>query len=66
MTENKPKTRGLGRGLSALMADVSAQDERVAESGQQRRPDMLVPIEKVFPNPDQPRRSFGSEQLQDL
>lgn len=66
MTDNKPKTRGLGRGLSALMADVSAQDERMTDSAQQRRPDLLVPIEKVFPNPDQPRRSFGSEQLQDL
>lgn len=67
MTDNKPKTRGLGRGLSALMADVSAQqDERTTESAQQRRPDLLVPIEKVFPNPDQPRRSFGTEQLQDL
>lgn len=66
MTDNKPKTRGLGRGLSALMADVSAQDDRTTESTQQRRPDLLVPIEKVFPNPDQPRRSFGSEQLQDL
>jgi ParB family chromosome partitioning protein len=67
MTENKPKTRGLGRGLSALMADVSAQqDERATESAQQRRPDLLVPIEKVFPNPDQPRRSFGNEQMQDL
>jgi len=66
MSENKPKTRGLGRGLSALMADVSAQDERIAESGQPRRPDLLVPIEKVFPNPQQPRRSFGAEQLEDL
>lgn len=66
MSENKPKTRGLGRGLSALMADVSAQDERIAESGQPRRPDLLVPIEKVFPNPQQPRRSFGVEQLEDL
>lgn len=66
MSENKPKTRGLGRGLSALMADVSAQDERITESGQPRRPDLLVPIEKVFPNPQQPRRSFGAEQLEDL
>ena len=66
MSENKPKTRGLGRGLSALMADVSAQDERITESGQPRRPDLLVPIEKVFQNPQQPRRSFGAEQLEDL
>jgi len=46
---NRQKNRGLGRGLSALMADVSsdqtAQSE-VAESGP-RRPDLLVPIEQV-------------------
>ena len=66
MSDNKPKTRGLGRGLSALMADVAAQDERISWAGQPRRPDLLVPIEKVFPNPQQPRRSFGAEQLEDL
>lgn len=66
MNDKKPKTRGLGRGLSALMADVSPQDDRLSEAQQSRRPDFMVPIEKVFPNPDQPRRSFGTEQLEDL
>lgn len=61
-----PRTRGLGRGLSALMADVSEQDDRTTEVPQPRRPDLLVPIENVFPNPQQPRRSFGAEQLEDL
>lgn len=65
MTDKKPKTRGLGRGLSALMADVAVQDDR-GDSAQARRPDFLVPIEKVFPNPQQPRRSFVAEQLEDL
>lgn len=64
MTDNKPKTRGLGRGLSALMADVSTQDDRQVEAS--RRPDFMVPIEKVFANPHQPRRSFGAEQLEEL
>jgi len=66
MTDNKPKTRGLGRGLSALMADVSTQDDRQVEAQSSRRPDFLVPIEKVFANPHQPRRSFGAEQLEEL
>ena len=66
MNEKKPKTRGLGRGLSALMADVAVQEDRGAETGPARRADLLVPIEKVFPNPQQPRRSFSSEQLEDL
>ncbi|MEP0316997.1 MAG: chromosome partitioning protein ParB, partial [Hyphomonas sp.] len=51
----RQKTRGLGRGLSALMADVS-QDQTAAEEA--RRPDMMVPIERIRPNPDQPRRHF--------
>ena len=66
MNDKKPKTRGLGRGLSALMADVSVQEDRGSDAGQARRPDLLVPIEKVFPNPQQPRRSFVAEQLEDL
>ncbi len=66
MSDAKPKTRGLGRGLSALMADVTGQDEKAEAVTQPRRPDQLVPIEKVFPNPQQPRRSFGAEQLEEL
>jgi ParB family transcriptional regulator, chromosome partitioning protein len=66
MSDAKPKTRGLGRGLSALMADVTGQDEKAEAVTQARRPDQLVPIEKVFPNPQQPRRSFGAEQLEEL
>lgn len=65
---DRPKTRGLGRGLSALMADVTPP-AAAAEAGQAasaRRPDMMVPIEKVHPNPDQPRRTFTEEQLQEL
>ena len=61
----KKRTRGLGRGLSALMADVTHEDD-VASVGSSRRPDMLVPIENVVPNPDQPRRTFTSSQLEEL
>jgi ParB family chromosome partitioning protein len=58
----KTVKRGLGRGLSALMADVSdAPANTTANSA-----DLLVPIEKVNPNPDQPRRSFDMEKLGDL
>lgn len=64
MSERKPERRGLGRGLSALMADVQipAAEADVAP----RRKDMLVPIEKIVPNPDQPRRSFAPEALEEL
>ena len=62
----KKKNRGLGRGLSALMADVTAEPIAQAEANASRRADMLVPIEKVVPNPDQPRRSFTEDQLNEL
>jgi ParB family chromosome partitioning protein len=61
MTEKKPERRGLGRGLSALMADVMP-----AAEAQPRRPDMLLPVEKLAPNPDQPRRDFAPEALEEL
>ena len=60
-----PKSRGLGRGLSALMADVAA--EGIAQDGSEpRRSDMTVPIEQLTANPDQPRRSFDQDDLDDL
>lgn len=64
MADKKGKPRGLGRGLSALMADVAP--EATQEPGASRRPDMLVPIEKLVANPDQPRRLFKEEDLADL
>lgn len=65
MASNKSKTRGLGRGLSALMSDVS-HDNTVTADATPRRVDMMVPVEKIFPNPDQPRRAFNEEALQEL
>lgn len=65
MVDKKNERRGLGRGLSALMADVNlGMDQEVAKAGQ--RQDLLVPIERLVPNPDQPRRHFEPDQLQDL
>lgn len=55
---------GLGRGLSALMADVTQEVE--AAPNRARRADLMVPVEKIFPNPDQPRRHFTKERLDDL
>ena len=64
MAEKKSKQRGLGRGLSALMADVA---EDSAPAGEAAKPaDRAIPIELISPNPDQPRRSFDPEKLDDL
>jgi len=59
--EKPEKKRGLGRGLSALMADVEP-----AVSSTTSRADRRLPIEQIVPNPNQPRRSFTPEQLQEL
>lgn len=64
--EKKIERRGLGRGLSALMADVNLDPIRSSPSQSPRRPDLMVPVEKIVPNPDQPRRDFQPEALQDL
>jgi len=65
MADQKPKSRGLGRGLSALMADVS-QDTAPQSTGQTQRSDQKVPVDRIVPNPDQPRRVFDAEALNEL
>lgn len=65
MSTKKFQQRGLGRGLSALMADVT-EDAAGSGPGATRRPDLMVPVEKVHPNPEQPRRSFDGDQLKEL
>jgi ParB family chromosome partitioning protein len=62
----KPKNRGLGRGLSALMADVTQENVSSETTSEPRRADMMVPIEKIAPNPDQPRRTFEQSALEEL
>ena len=56
--------RPMRRGLSALMADVG-----VSQSDVSARPapgERRMPIERVHPNADQPRRTFDEEALSDL
>ena len=62
--KKKIKKRGLGRGLSALMADVEADTFSKPSVG--RSADVALPIEKIEPNPDQPRRQFTEADLADL
>ena len=51
--------KGLGKGLGALLGDF---EETPAEKSAYQ----LLPIYKVEPNPDQPRRDFDEEELQAL
>ncbi|WP_430465726.1 ParB/RepB/Spo0J family partition protein [Tabrizicola sp.] len=63
--EKKSDRRALGRGLSALMADINLTHDQ-AEPGAPKRADMMVPIEDIAPNPDQPRRHFDPTALREL
>jgi ParB family chromosome partitioning protein len=62
MSDKTGKNRGLGRGLSALMADVTPDRSGDAP----RRPDRSLPVEALRPNPAQPRRSFDETELNEL
>lgn len=48
--------KGLGRGLQALLSDEAGDSQGIKE----------IPITDITPNPDQPRRDFEPEALQDL
>lgn len=63
--EKKIERRGLGRGLSALMADVNL-DHAQSQAGKAPSADLMVPIERLIANPDQPRRHFDEPALQEL
>ena len=52
--------KGLGKGLGALMGDFAV------ETPAGNSPYQMLPIHKVEPNPDQPRRDFDPEALQSL
>jgi ParB family chromosome partitioning protein len=57
----KVEKKGLGRGLSALLADTDTPQQEQPVFGQ-----TLVPIERLVANPDQPRRQFNETDLADL
>lgn len=64
------RAKGLGRGLSALMAGVDTAAQPREDNASQGLPielgEKYLPIEKIFPNPEQPRRRFADEDLEDL
>ena len=69
MSERKPERRGLGRGLSALMADIGIEggiNDPVAAPETRKLGFEMLAIEQVHPNPDQPRRQFDERALNEL
>ncbi len=66
MVERKNKSRGLGRGLSSLMGDLKNEPLTSNENSESQTLEKLVPVEKIYPNPKQPRKSFQEEKLIEL
>ena len=65
MTENQPRkgfSKGLGRGLSALLAEDP--DDQLALD--RMRPAQAVPVENLVANRYQPRQRFDRDELQAL
>ncbi len=65
MEKKNKKPRGLGRGLSALMADVSL-DASAEGYTSSNKAEQVIPIEALEANPDQPRKDFSQRALQEL
>jgi len=70
--DDKPRSRGLGRGLSALLGEGEAVDaarEMEGASDLESRAAggvRTIPIELIEPNPDQPRKIFNEAELSEL
>ena len=64
MVEKKFKRKALGRGLSALMAEVNPVND--VHKASEETGVLTVSIDQIEPNPNQPRRTFLKEDLDDL
>jgi len=57
--------RGLGRGLSSLLGEV-AREQPIAGEAPRAAGVQMLPVAQLVPNPDQPRRNFDEESLDEL
>ena len=73
------KKMGLGRGLNTLIPkapivdeeDVEQVKKKVSRSSKSKKKaepekELTLPIDKIEPNPDQPRNQFDEDTLQEL
>ena len=70
MTQTPPTRRALGRGLAALIpgaAGATTTEEEAADTSVSRETGLKwLPIEDLVPNPEQPRKHFDPDGLQEL
>ncbi|MBN1667619.1 MAG: ParB/RepB/Spo0J family partition protein [Anaerolineales bacterium] len=60
------KRSGLGKGLDALIPDTPPGEEKPTTPEDGRSVLLEVPLEKIHPNPRQPRVNFDTAELADL
>lgn len=66
---SKKPARGLGRGLSALMADIAPAQNPETQAAVDKPSSAgvhVIAIDKIVRNPDQPRRHFDKQKLEEL
>ncbi len=63
---SKKAQRGLGRGLSALLGDAVEEQAPEQQDGAREERVTAVPIDRIDPNRDQPRKKFDEEALKEL
>ena len=51
--------RALGKGIEALLQSSSTEDPLGTR-------ELLIPLNKIYPNPEQPRKAFNEERLNEL
>ncbi|MEI9927632.1 MAG: ParB/RepB/Spo0J family partition protein [Sphingomonas sp.] len=64
-TPRKTTRPGLGRGLSSLLGD-NIREEPVAGSPEAASGIRMLPVSALTPHPDQPRRHFDEDKLDEL
>ena len=64
MIDKKAKRKVLGRGLSALMADVNPVVD--GNKDEDNKGFITLSVDQIEPNPNQPRRTFSTDSLMDL
>ncbi|MFW5648096.1 MAG: ParB/RepB/Spo0J family partition protein [Candidatus Alkaliphilus sp. MAG34] len=61
---SKVKKRGLGKGLGALIPDMMSLDIIEEDAGDEKI--QMIDVDKIHPNPDQPRKKFDKESMEEL
>ncbi|MFL0586789.1 ParB/RepB/Spo0J family partition protein [Sphingomonas panaciterrae] len=66
MTDTKRARGGLGRGLGALLGDIARDDSPTATEGGPPAGVRMIPVSAIAPHPEQPRRHFDEDALNEL